>query len=64
MMTALRIYTATGLLGTVIFGSIMVWADNRHIEKLRRPANLLTLLSLPALLIAGVIVAAGSIGLG
>lgn len=63
-MTALRVYVALGLAGCAIFGGIMVWAENREHHRLRTITNLLTLLCLPALLIAGAVIAFGSIGLG
>jgi hypothetical protein len=64
MMTWLRVYVTLGLAGCLIFGGLMVWAENRQKEWLRRPMNYLTLICLPALLIGGLIVAVGSIGLG
>lgn len=63
VMTALRVYVALGLAGCAIFGGIMVWAENRDHHRLRKTSNLLTLLCLPALLIAGAVIVIGSIGL-
>jgi hypothetical protein len=63
MATALRVYVAAGILGCAIFGGLMVWADNRNIEPLHTVMNYLTLLCLPALLIGGLVIAAGSVTL-
>lgn len=63
MATALRVYVAVGLAGCLLFGGVMVWADNRNLEPLRTVTNYLTLLCLPALLIGGFVIALGSIGL-
>ena len=60
----MKLYLAAGIVGFIVFGAVMVWADNHNHPRLARPATVLTLLCFPAIVLAGIIIMIGSIGLG